>query len=175
MTDQPNASPAGTPRLPERLGEGLRAAADEPTSRPGAYVRLRVTGGVSGERYEFEFMADAAGNVVSRVRDELKQRDATAARPEQRRPDPDQFRNLARSIDVGAIVRADRPATGFPPDSVVGFLEISDGEQVESFPFLADQDQATRAQASAPEPLAQAVDAVYKAAAAYLDLEDVKP
>lgn len=174
MTDQPKTGPAGVPRLPERLAYGLREAAASPASRPEAYIRLTVAGGVGGERYDFEFMADAAGNVLSRLRDELRTRDVRAT-PEQRRTDLGRFRQLVESIDVAAIVRAGRPTGGFPPDSVVGFLEVSDGEQVESFPFLADQAQAARAQALAPDPLVRAVDAVYSAAAAYLGVDDLRP
>src|SRR4051794_8316389 len=144
MADRPNTGPAGVPRLPERLVVGMAEAAADPAKRPTAYIRLVVGGGVHGERYDFEFMADAAGNVQSRLRDELKQREAAMA-PEQRRGDPGGFRRLIESIDVAALVRAEPPATGFPPDSVVGFLEVSDGEQMESFRFLADETQATRA------------------------------
>jgi hypothetical protein len=173
--DEPTrASPAGVPRLPERLADGLRDAAANPDNRPSAYVRLIVTGGVHGERYDFEFMADAAGNVQSHLHDELRPRDVRDT-PAQAGADRDRFRQLVEAIDVDAIVRADRPTAGFPPDSVVGILEVSDGEQVERFPFLADEAKATRIQAAPPEPLLRAVDAVYSTAAAYLAVDDLKP
>ena len=174
MPDQSNTSPAGVPRLPERLAAGMEEAAADPAKRPSAYIRLVVAGGVHGERYDFAFMADAAGNVESRLRDDLKQREAVMPLDRQR-GDPDRFRRLVELVDVAALLRADPPATGFPPDSIVGLLEVSDGEQVERFRFLADEAQAARASARAPEPLSHAVAAVYAAAAEELGVEDPRP
>ena len=82
---------------------------------------------------------------------------------------------MAGAIDVDALMRSGRPTPPFPPDSVVGILEVSDGEQVASFAFLADADQAARAKALPPEPLVQAADVIYSAAAAHLDIDDPKP
>ena len=46
---------------------------------------------------------------------------------------------------------------------------------MESFRFLADETQATRAEARAPEPLLAAVAAVYSAEAGYLGVESPGP
>ena len=94
MADELNSSPAGVPpQLPERVASGLRAALADPNNHPSAYVRLTVAGGVSGERYEFDFLADAAGNVQGHLRDDLKGRDLRPA-PLRSRPDPERFRQI---------------------------------------------------------------------------------
>lgn len=174
MADETTARPAGTPQVPGRLVEGMREAIADPTRRPGAYIRLTASGGVHGEEYEFEYMIDASGTTTSRLRDELNNRDRSD-RGEPTRQGVDRFKSLAEAIDIEALVQAEHPAAGFPPDSVVGRLEVSDGEQSAGFAFLADDGQAERAQVSTSEPLQRAVDAVYGAAAKHLDDRDIRP
>lgn len=174
MADEPKASPAGTPKVPGRIVEGMREAIADPRSRPRAYIRLTAAGGVHGEHYEFEYQIDASGQTVSRMRDELNGRHHSGRQGDAQK-DLDRFRSLAETIDVESLLRAEHASGGFPPDSVVGLLEISDGEQTASFAFLADDTQAAQARIHTPEPLRRAVDAIYGAAAACLDDDDLKP
>jgi hypothetical protein len=138
-------------------------------------VRLVASGGVRSERYEFEYRIDASGNISTWLHDELRERHVEGQRKQEVRADPDAFRALVESIDVDALLREESPAAGFPPDSVVGRLEISDGEQSASFAFLADYQQASRAGRQANESLRRVVDAIYRSAAAHLDTEDLAP
>ena len=175
MAGEPKSIPIHAPRVPGRIVEGLRAAIADPKARPRAYVRLRASGGVRGEAYDFEYRIDAAGNVEVRLRDELKGRDAARPARDAKGADPGRFAALVRALDIEALARSEAPSGGFPPDSVVGRLEVSDGEQTETYLFLADEKQASRARLLASDPLRKAVDAVWRAAAAHLDLEDVRP
>jgi hypothetical protein len=172
MSDAHSSAPHGTPRVPTRLVEGLKAAIADPERRAGAYVDLSVAGGVRGEAYEFEFHVDATGRTTSRLRDELHERHREARDLE---PDRSRFTALAEAIDVEALLHADAPAARFPPDSVIGRLEISDGEQTVRFTFLADEEQAERSMAMASEPLRKAVGAVYETAAKVLGDDQVRP
>ncbi len=175
MADETNARPVGIPKVPGRIVDGMRKAVADPASRSRAYVRLSVSGGVHGEEYEFEYLVDASGNTTGHMRDELSGRRGSARPEAQRQVDPQRFKSLVEAIDVDALVRADYAAGGFPPDSVVGRLELSDGEQAVSFTFLADDNQAARSEIRMPEPLRTAVDAVYRAAAADFGQDNVKP
>jgi hypothetical protein len=175
MADEPKARPAGAPQVPGRIVEGLREAIADPRSRPRAYIRLTASGGVHGETYEFEYLIDASGHTVSQMRDELTGRNCSGAQDADRGQGPDRFQSLAKAIDIESLIRMEQPSGGFPPDSVVGRLEVSDGEQSVSFTFLADVAQAARAQVQPPEPLRRAVDAIYGNAAAYLHDDDLKP
>jgi hypothetical protein len=176
MPAERKSIPIHAPRLPGRIVEGLRAAIANPKSRPQAYVRLTASGGVRGETYDFEYRIDAAGRSSARLVDELKERRAARlASDAKTKAEPARFAALARDLDIEALVQSDTPAGGFPPDSVVGRLEVSDGEQTVAFLFLADEAQAARARMPAPEALRKAVDAVYRAAASHLDTKDVRP
>jgi hypothetical protein len=158
------AAPHGTPHLPARIVEGLKAAVAEPDRRAGAYVHLAVAGGVHGEHYEFEYRVDAHGRATGRLHDELHGRSVAARELE---ADPERFRALAEGIDVAALLGAGESGHGALPDSVIGRLEISDGEQTVRWRFLPDREQA--------EPLRRAVDLVYESAAKALAEERLRP
>jgi hypothetical protein len=175
MATAPRSIPIGTPRLPGRIVEGLRRVVADPKRYPNAYVRLSASGGVHGEAYDFEYRIDAAGRASGHLRDELKGvtlPDAARGAKKAAKADPARFVALVRSIDIEALMRSDAPGGGFVPDSVVGRLEISDGEQTATFLFPADDEQARRAKVA--DPLRQAADALFGAAAAHLGAE-VRP
>jgi len=175
VSDPSSARPAGTPRVPARIADGMRAAIADPRSRPNAYIRLTASGGVRGEAYEFEFTIHASGVRTGRIKDQLKNREHSRAAGADTRLEPQAFTRLAQQIDVASLLQSGRVSGGFPPDSVVGRLEISDGEQTVSFLFLADESQAERSRVKPSEPLRRAVDLVYRAAAEYLGEKDVRP
>jgi hypothetical protein len=180
MATAPRSIPIGTPKLPNRLVDGLRRVVADPKRYPGAYVKLSASGGVHGESYDFEYRIDAQGRATGRLLDELKSVRVTDADVAARKgaksasADPKRFAEIVKAIDVEALLRSDKPSGGFVPDSVVGRLEISDGEQTATFLFQPDDTQARRATASVAEPLRHATDAVWRAAAAHLGTE-VKP
>jgi len=175
MGTKPKSIPTQAPPSPGRITEGLRAAIADPRARPGAFIRLRVTGGVRGESYDFEYRIDAEGREAGHLRDELKGRRAEKGMADAPASDPARFAALVRALDLEALMRSDTPAGGFPPDSIVGRLEVSDGEKTASFLFLADEKQARRAMRAAPAALGSAIDSLFGAAARYLNIEDVRP
>jgi hypothetical protein len=94
-----------------------------------------------------------------------------AARAEPHRLD---FAALARAIDPAALLEADLPAPRFPPDSLVGRLEISDGEQTLTLFYMADPEQAQAAGFRPPAALARAIDAIYAQGARLLGSDDIR-
>jgi plasmid stabilization system protein ParE len=175
MPTEPRSIPIATPRLPGRIVEGFRAAIADPKQRPKAYIRLTASGGVHGESYNFEFRIDTAGRISAHLVDELKQRRYTTPADTAKTATPARFVAVARKLEVEALARVENPSAGFPPDSVIGRLEISDGEQSATFLFLADDQQAMRARHAAPDALRKAVDVLYREAEAHLGAEDLKP
>lgn len=173
MATDPKTTPLATPPLPERVAEGLRKAIDDPKRYPKAYIRLSAAGGVHGERYEFDYRIEASGRATSRLHDELKGRSIAERVATGKAASPARFAALAKAIDVAALLRSAPPSGGFPPDSVVGRLEISDGEQTAAFLFPAGDDAAAGVRAA--DPLRRAADAVFKAAAGDLGTDDPKP
>ena len=181
MATRPRSIPIGTPKLPGRLAEGLRRAVADPKRHAGAYVKLTASGGVHGEHYDFEYRIDVAGRASGRLHDEMKGVRMTDADVASRKgaksvnaAAPKRFADIVKAIDVDALMRSDATTGGFVPDSVIGRLEVSDGEQTATFQFQAHDAQATGAKGVAAEPLGRAADAVWHAAAAHFGTE-VKP
>lgn len=175
MPAEPKSVPIHAPRMPSRIIEGLRAAIANPMSKPRAYIRLSVSGGVHGEAYDFEYRIDANGQTSAHLRDELKDCQVDEPSTDTKAADPARFADLAAALDIEALVRNEAQGGRFPPDSVVGRLEVSDGEQTVTFLFLADEDQARQARLLVPDSLRKTVDTIYRAAAAYLGTENVRP
>lgn len=175
MGKEPKSIPVQAPPTPGRIADGLRAAVADPKSRRGAYIRLQITGGVRGESYDFDYRIDAGGRESGHLRDELNGRRTERPATDTKDADPARFAALVRALDIEELMRTDAPRGGFPPDSVVGRLEVSDGDQTASFLFLADEEQATRARKATPDSLGKAVDAVFDAAVRHLDTRDVRP
>lgn len=175
MGKEPQSIPAQAPPAASGVAEGLRAAAADPAARRGAFVRLHVFGGVHGEAYELDYRIDADGRESGQMKDDLKGRSDQTSAAKSKVVAPARFAAMLRAIDVDSLMRADPPRTGFPPDSVVGRLEISDGERTESFLFLANETQAVDARMATPSALSKAADVLFDAAADHFGTKEVRP
>lgn len=175
MPNEPKSIPIAAPQVPGRVVDGFKAAIADPKKKPNAFIRLTASGGVHGESYDFEFRIDAAGRVETHLIDELKQRRYASPSHAVKIAAPSRFVEIARALDIDVLAKAQNPSAGFPPDSVIGRLEINDGEQSMSLVFLADDQQASHARYLAPSPLRKAVDLLYREAAIHLGTDDLKP
>ena len=63
----------------------------------------------------------------------------------------------------------------FLPDTLVGKLEISDGNSRQRWYFAADPDQASVQQMQTPPAVAKAADAIYAAGGRLMGMRSVKP
>ena len=167
-----NGSKAG-PGGPAPPGGDFRAnlerAARAPSEHPKAFVRMEIDGAIPGEQYHFAFTAHPTGVAYLDLNDEQSKRahKRDAARLA--------FGQLIRRIDIGSLLNADIPPPRFPPDSLVGRLELSDGWQQRVFYFMADPEQAKTAGYAMDSSLARAVEAIYGEAARQLRTADIRP
>jgi len=164
--------PTAAPSVPGTLVRKVSAGVSDPDSARDLRVALWVEGGAPSERYEFSFEAAGSGEASAGMRNEATGREARARTIELERGD---FTDLLRTLDVRNLIRlAGRPQR-IPPDSVIGRLEISDGEQRVSSVFMADPEQAKDAGYEVPQAVADAVDRIYDLAARQLDEKDLRP
>jgi hypothetical protein len=175
MPTEPKSIPIHVPHTPGRIVEGIYEAIADPKTHPQAYIRLTVSGGIRGEAYDFEYRIDAKGQSNVRLRDELKNFQTQVIQADTEFIDPKCFATLVSALDIANLIRCETQSGGFPPDSVVGRLEISDGDQKATFLFLANEEQAKQARLLAPDPLRKAVDTIYRTAATHLRMENVRP
>jgi hypothetical protein len=166
------AEPAAAPVVPEALAAKVALALEAPEQGRDLRVRLDVEGGLHEERYELRFDASGAGDSSAALRSVLAGKEvapATGKLPARSRT------QLLRALDVPQLARAAAAPPWIPPDSLIGTLEITDGEQRVNVVFMADTEQARTAGFELPPPLQKAVDTIYSLAARQLGERDVRP
>jgi hypothetical protein len=175
MNDESNRigkeQPAAAPSVPGELVKKVAEGVTDPEHARDLRVSLWVEGGAPSERYEFHFEAVGTGEAKAHMRNEITGREPA---PRAIELAPSEFSDLLRTLDVRRMIRAAGQPPRIPPDSVIGKLEISDGEQRVSTVFMADAEQAKDAGYELPREVANAVDRIYDLAARQLD-EDVRP
>jgi hypothetical protein len=173
MSDDPiKSTPGAVPNVPGELADQLAAAIDDPAMRAPIRLTLHVEGGLADERYEFHFEASGAGVAHSVLRDALTGR---APEPKQGDLTRAQLTDLLSKIDVRALAEAGRHPPRFPPDSLVGRLEVGSDTQHVSVLFMADPEQARSARQEPPRAVRELVAAIYEAGAKQLGEKTVAP
>jgi len=167
MAAQNKVSPQGAPPTPQATGPGESGA---------PHVRMTIDGGTHGEEYSFHFEASAGGAVACRFKSELsgRQMEDSVSRIE-----PVEFDRLLRSLSVSRLkaVRR-RRIPPIPPCSLMGQLEVFDGQERVQVIFMADAEQAKQAGFRMPPAVARAVERIYTLAARQLGVkgaEGIRP
>jgi hypothetical protein len=150
----------------------LERALADPEQAQNVRLRLEVSGGTHGERYDLRF--DSAGDGTARLSlmDEMTDRrydGRTVKLP------PDSIRQLFSQVDVSAVVAYAQAHVPIPPCSLVGRLEIVHGDRVFSTVFMADEEQAKTAGFRLPPQTQQVVNAIYDLAARQMGAENIRP
>jgi len=169
MDSSIKAGPGGPPPPGGDFIANFERAVGAPSEHGNVHVRMEIDGAIPGERYRFAFIAHPSGiaqfEMSSEPSKRAHKRDAAELA----------FDQLVRRIDVASLINADIPPPRFPPDSLVGRLELSDGRQQRVFYFMADVEQARTAGHAMDSHLARAVEAIYDEAARQLGTDDIRP
>lgn len=73
----------------------------------------------------------------------------------------DEVADLVGRMGLADLIKAHFPMPRIPPDSLVGHLQLSTGDESLTFYFMADSGQARDAGQPPPPQIATAVEAVY--------------
>lgn len=165
--DQPNLRPTPSDSLHQSL-----AAQAERGPIPETRVSLRIAGGLPSQSFHLEVEATGDESGHSRIHCKLSGR---RAETERTRLDAQEFQELLGEIVKSGVLKLREERPLFLPDTVVGILEISDGESTRRYYFAADPDQAETQGKVPPPELRKAVDVVYRLGSRLTGLESVKP
>jgi len=165
-------TPAGLPPSIQALEAAIVQAAAKPEAARHLLVKMTISGGLPEDRYEFSFEASGEGTIQCHMgcmptKRKYKMRKAKMSAKD--------FANFLKKINVSNIMAASGPPVRIPPDSLVGRLEVSDGQNTVSAIFMADPGQAETAGFPMPPELAEVVDTIYDLAAKQLGAEKVRP
>lgn len=166
------AQPAGTVEGYKELEAKLQQLQADPQAESDVRIEMSVSGGMPAERYEFHFVATSGGEGQCRLRCHLTERDYEA---KSLQLSQEEMARMIGNVDAPQLMRSAAPQVQIPPDSLIGRLQISDGEQTAQFIFMADPGQAETAGYEMPPQLAQLTDTIYDMAQQQLGAEDVRP
>ncbi len=166
---QPTITPSAD--LPRLRANFKKALADE-TVRKRFSVSLHVAGGLKQQAYQFNLEASGKGHVRCDTRCDLTKR---TGRTGKRSFSDKDFTDLLKQIQISKVLSMTPETPQFLPDTVVGRLEISDGEVTHRFYFAADEEQAKTQGKVPPKALRDATDAIYKIGARLMRKSTVKP
>jgi hypothetical protein len=169
MRETPKDSPEPIEE-PEALRSALERAADGKADRRFK-ISLRVAGGAPSQRYRFEFVARGTGTASSEVSCEATDQHEKS----DERLDPAELAELARKVLASGILDTPAEPPRFLPDTLVGILDITNGETSFRRYFAADADQA-QVQAAAPAAgVDEAADAIFSLGAKRVGRRSIKP
>ena len=172
MTNNNKSAPTGTP---EEFGtplEDLNRRLTDAETREKLTIRLHISGGMPSQAYHFDFRT--AGNEVTYCELDCTLSGRQGSR-ESSVLEYDDFSNLLSKLQESQVLETVQENPRFLPDTVVGYLEITDGELSRRMYFAADEDQAgVQGKTVSPE-LQAAVEPIYQMAGKLLDMESVKP
>ncbi len=166
---QPAIAP--TADLP-RLRANLKEALTDEVVRKRLSVTLHIAGGLRQQAYQFDFAASGKGRVRCDLRCNLTKRTGRAGR---RTISNSEFTELLKRIQKSKVLSLAAATPEFLPDTVVGRLEISDGEVTHRWYFAADEEQAKTQGKLPPKALRDAIDAIYGIGALLLKKSSVRP
>lgn len=154
------------------LSENLQKAIEDESVRERITISLQVNGGLASERYQLFLEASGRGSVEYEYRSQLLDdtlRSGTADISDEA------FVALLKQVRVSGVLGLSQEDPRFVPDTVIGILEISDGENSFRATFAADPEQAEEQGRTPPPEVTEAADAMYALGARVMDLESVKP
>lgn len=164
----PGGGPAQVTDLAERVREGSTESEDDRELR----VRLEVSGGAAGEKFELRFAATESGRLEIYLVNELRQ---VESRREEGELSEGEFRRLLESVNVAQMSELSRLRQPIPPCSVVGRLIVSDGQQEVRVLYMAEPEQAREAGFGVHPSIERATEAIYGLVSERLSVKEVRP
>jgi len=172
VNDDIKSTPGGDPTGGDDAALELQRALADPELAQNVRLRLEVSGGAHGERYDLRFDSTGDGTARIALTDEMTDRRYEARTI---KLPPDTVRQLANQIDVSAVVAYAQANVPIPPCSLVGRLEISYGDRTFSTIFMADEEQARTAGYRLPPQTEHVINAIYELAAKQIGADSIRP
>jgi len=167
--DEKKKTPSAAPGAPA-LGDKLALALKDQQARRPFQVTLKIRGGIRGQHYSLDFLATGEGTAHARFECGLRGRRGNSERASISDKD---FLSLLRKVHKALLLPLQQPQ--FLPDTLVGVLEVSDGEKVRQLYYAADPEQAKTQGKPPPAELLEAVNAIYSLGAKLTGSRSIKP
>lgn len=165
---EPTEHPEPLDSLREAFSKGMK----DPDLRDALRVELRISGGMPGQDYLFEFASSGSGAAQSQIRDSLSDRHG---KPKQASLEGKNLTRLLDAILTSGVLDLPEEPPQFLPDTVVGYLEVSHSDSGRRWYFAADEDQA-QAQGKIPSrEIKEVLETIYSLGEELLGMDSVRP
>jgi hypothetical protein len=165
-------TPGGLPPSIREVETIIQQAIEKPELGQNLRVEMTVSGGVAGEQYYFHFAASGENAVELEMKSELTEQ---IYQPQTGELPRKEFVELLKKVNLPEMYAFRAQQVPIPPDSLVGRLTISRGEEQMSVIFMADPGQAETAGFELPPDLAELVDSIYTLTSRRLKAKEVRP
>lgn len=135
-------------------------------------ISLRISGGAPQQRYRFAFEASGTRVETCELDCEISGRHGSSEGSD---IDAKTLSALGRSLARSGWLDTGAEPPRFLPDTLVGILEVTSGDTTHRTYFAADPDQAAVQDATPPDAVRKAAEAVFRAAGSILDVDNVRP
>jgi hypothetical protein len=167
--DEPKLSPVAKSSLQESLASAL---AEEGDKRKNVTVSLKIAGGLPSEEFHLDFRASGDGTMQCEMECGLSKRRGKSQAKSLKSKESAQL--LRKVLDSG-LLNLEQQRPRFLPDTLIGILEITDGESVHRTYFAADPEQAKMQNQSLRPELEKIINEIYGMGAQLTGLRSVKP
>ena len=172
MNDDNKLAPGGDPGGGADAALEFRRALTDPQLTRNVQLRLEISGGVPGERYNLLFESTGDDSAKIAVLDEIK--NYRYETKEVKLPS-ETIRQLLTQVDVNRMVSFYQNTVPIPPCSLVGRLQVSLGDHTFTLVFMADEEQARTAGFPPPREFEHVINAIYELAAKQMGTENIRP
>lgn len=165
-------TPSGLPPHIREVETTIQQAIKKPELARNLRVEMTVSGGMAGEQYYFHYAASGEKAVEVEMRSDLAEK---VYQPQTGELPQAEFVEILKKVNLPEMYAFRTQQAPIPPDSLVGRLTITRGEEQVSVIFMADPGQAETAGYELPSDLAELVDTIYTLGSRRLKAKEVRP
>lgn len=154
------------------LSENVKRAIDNEALRSRITVSLRISGAPPSEGYYFFLEISGQGAVEYEFQSHQPE---AISRSGSATISNEAVVKLLKRIHTSGVLELPQETPRFIPDTLVGMLEISDGDRAFRMRFAADPEQAETQGQVPPPALMETTEALYALGTRVMDVDSVKP
>jgi hypothetical protein len=134
-------------------------------------LSMKIDGGVHGEKFKFDFDANAKGEVVCGMNCQLSDRQHKVKKY---KVNTEVFQELFNLVNIGEYLKLQNQIR-IPPCSLIGRIELRNGKEKMEFIFMADKGQAEEVGYRIPDAMSVLIEKIYTITERQLKSKDIRP
>lgn len=172
MVKSQKVKPRITPGTVKSLKTSLERAIIDEKIRKKIKIILQISGGLASQAYYFKFSTSGFEKVECEINDAISGLRSSSKPSTMKSSD---IESMLKTILESGLLELPKEPPRFLPDTLVGRLEISDGENVFQYFYIADKEQAKTQQRVPPEALEKNTEHIFGFASKLTGKRIVKP